>query len=61
MTGQEHCGQTETCDIPAEHRKHFFTQMVVEHWQRLPRKATVSPSLEIVMVLLGNLLCLTPL
>jgi len=28
-------------------RKNFFTRMVVEHWNRLPRKVAESPSLEV--------------
>jgi len=28
-------------------RKNFFTERVVKHWNRLPREAAASPSLEV--------------
>ncbi|KFV87623.1 hypothetical protein N308_00210, partial [Struthio camelus australis] len=41
-------------------RKNFFTVRVTEHWNRLPREAVESPSLEIFKshldTVLGNLL-----
>ncbi|KFV79748.1 hypothetical protein N308_04294, partial [Struthio camelus australis] len=40
--------------------KNFFTVRVTEHWNRLPREAVESPSLEIFKtrldVILGNML-----
>ncbi|KFV86824.1 hypothetical protein N308_06197, partial [Struthio camelus australis] len=41
-------------------RKSFLTERVTEHWNRLPREAVESPSLEIFKtrldVILGNML-----
>jgi len=38
-------------------RKKFFPLRVMEHWNRLPRKAVESPSLEIFKTHLDKVLC----
>jgi len=38
-------------------RKNFFTSKVAEHWNRLPREAVESPSLEIFKTRLDKVLC----
>jgi len=38
-------------------RKNFFTLRVTEHWNRLPREAVESPSLEIFKTRLDTVLC----
>ncbi|GAB0186711.1 hypothetical protein GRJ2_001136400 [Grus japonensis] len=38
-------------------RKNFFTVRVTEHWNRLPREAVESPSLEIFKTCLDAILC----
>ncbi|GAB0180861.1 hypothetical protein GRJ2_000551400 [Grus japonensis] len=38
-------------------RKNFFTLRVTEHWNRLPREAVESPSLEIFKIHLDAILC----
>ncbi|GAB0203545.1 hypothetical protein GRJ2_002820100 [Grus japonensis] len=38
-------------------RKNFFTLRVTEHWNRLPREAVESPSLEIFRTCLDMILC----
>jgi len=38
-------------------RKNFFTLRVTEHWNRLPREAVESPSLEILKTHLDKVLC----
>ncbi|GAB0180006.1 hypothetical protein GRJ2_000465900 [Grus japonensis] len=38
-------------------RKNFFTLSVTEHWNRLPREAVQSPSLEIFKTRLDAILC----
>ena len=37
-------------------RKRFFTQRVLEHWNRLPREAVMAPSLTIFKKRLDNTL-----
>ena len=37
-------------------RKRFFTQRVVEHWNRLPREAVMAPSLAIFKKCFDNAL-----
>ncbi|KFO56268.1 hypothetical protein N302_03094, partial [Corvus brachyrhynchos] len=37
-------------------RKRFFTQRVVEHWNRLPREVVTAPSLAEFKKRLGNAL-----
>jgi len=39
-------------------RKNFFTLRVSEHWNRLPREAVDSPSLEIFKTHLDKVLCI---
>ena len=38
-------------------RKNFFPLRVMEHWNRLPREAVESPSLEIFQTHLDKVLC----
>jgi len=38
-------------------RKKFFSLRVVKHWNRLPREAVDSPSLEIFRTRLEEVLC----
>jgi len=38
-------------------RKHFFPLRVTEHWNRLPREAVESSSLEILKTRLDKVLC----
>jgi len=38
-------------------RKNFFPLRVMEHWNRLPREAVESPSLEIFKTYLDKVLC----
>jgi len=37
-------------------RKNFFTLRVMEHWNRLPKEAVESPSLEIFKICLDEVL-----
>ncbi|KFU84199.1 hypothetical protein M959_04564, partial [Chaetura pelagica] len=38
-------------------RRKFFTKRVVKHWNRLPRKAVDTPSLEVLKARLDEALC----
>lgn len=38
-------------------RKNFFTSRVAEHWNKLPRRVVVAPSLETFQTCLGTFLC----
>jgi len=38
---------TETQEVPPEYQKIHFTVRVIKHWNRFPREAVESPSLEI--------------
>ncbi|KAK4827609.1 hypothetical protein QYF61_019534 [Mycteria americana] len=56
---QKHKGQqaqVPTRKIPTRYKKIIFSMWVVKRWNRLPREAVKSPSLEIVNVLLDKAL-----
>jgi len=44
-------------DFHLNMRKNFFILSMKEHWNRLPREAVESPSLEIVETRLDEVLC----
>lgn len=54
--GQEATGRNAR-EVPLEHEKELLTVQVTMHWNRLPRGAVESPSLEIVKNRLHEILC----
>jgi len=49
--------QTEAQKFQLKMRKNFSTLRLTEHWNRLPREAAESPSLEIFKSHLDKVLC----
>jgi len=53
-------GQGATRKFHLNMRKNFFPLRVTEQWNRLPREAVESPSLEIFKTRLDKVLCSLP-
>jgi len=49
--------QTEAEEVPSEREEDLLTLSVMEPWNRLPREAVESPSLEILKTCLDKVLC----
>jgi len=55
-TGQGEWAQTEAQEVPSEDEEELLPMRVMEHWNRLPREAVESPSLEIFQPRLDKIL-----